>query len=151
MSLQNQDDNHRYDDIISLPHHVSKTRPQMSRINRAAQFSPFAALTGYESTIAETARLTDKRIEADDDTKADIDMRLQILIERAGEKPAVSITYFKPDDKKDGGSYVTISGNVKRVDEYELQVILTNGTKIPINSIYAIEGEIFRFLDNVIE
>lgn len=133
-----------YDDIINLPHHVSATRPQMSMIDRAAQFSPFAALTGYDAAIKETGRLTDERIEIDEDTKASLDMKQAYLMEIIDEQPEISVTYFLPDTKKSGGAYVTVTGNLKRFDEYERLLILTNGKKIPMDDIADIESDLFR-------
>lgn len=133
-----------YNDIINLPHHVSTTRPQMSMIDRAAQFSPFAALTGYDAAIKETGRLTDEKIEIDEDTKASLDMKQAYLMEIIDEQPEISITYFLPDTKKSGGAYVTVTGNLKRFDEYERLLILTNGKKIPMDDIADIESDLFR-------
>ena len=134
----------RYDDIINLPHHVSATRPQMSMMDRAAQFSPFAALTGYDDAIKETGRLTDEKIEMDEDRKAALDMKQAYLIEMIDEQPEISITYFLPDTKKSGGAYVTVTGNLKRFDEYERLLILTDGKKIPMDDIADIESDLFR-------
>ena len=134
----------KYDDIINLPHHVSKTRPQMSMLDRAAQFSPFAALTGYDAAIKETGRLTDEKIEMDEDRKGALDMKQAYLIEMIDEQPEISITYFLPDTKKSGGAYVTVTGNLKRFDEYERLLILTDGKKIPIDDIADIESDLFR-------
>lgn len=134
----------KYDDIIDLPHHVSATRPQMSMIDRAAQFSPFAALTGYDAAIKETGRLTDEKIEIDEDTKASLDMKQAYLMEIIDEQPEISVTYFLPDTKKTGGAYVTVTGNLKRFDEYERLLILTNGKKIPMDDIADIESDLFR-------
>ena len=133
-----------YEDIINLPHHVSKTRPQMSMLDRAAQFSPFAALTGYDAAIKETGRLTDEKIEMDEDRKAALDMKQAYLIEMLDEQPEISITYFLPDTKKLGGAYVTVTGNLKRFDEYERLLILTDGKKIPMDDIADIESDLFR-------
>lgn len=133
-----------YDDIINLPHHVSATRPQMPMIDRAAQFSPFAALTGYDAAIKETGRLTDEKIEIDEDTKASLDMKQVYLMEIIDEQPEISVTYFLPDTKKSGGAYVTVTGNLKRFDEYERLLILTNGKKIPMDDIANIESDLFR-------
>lgn len=140
-----------YDDIINLPHHVSETRPRMSQRDRAAQFSPFAALTGYDSEIKETARLTNEKIELDDYAISRIDSCLQILIDNAAEHPTISMTFFKADEKKSGGTYVTVSGDFRRIDESNRTVVLTDGTTIPIEDIYAIEGEIFRLFDEINE
>lgn len=136
--------NNRYDEIINLPRHVSKTRPQMSMQNRAAQFSPFAALTGYDDAIKETGRLTYEKIEMDEDRKAALDMKQAYLIEMIDEQPEISITYFLPDTKKSGGAYVTVTGNLKRFDEYERLLILTDGKKIPMDDIADIESDLFR-------
>ena len=133
-----------YDDIINLPHHVYATRPQMSMLDRAAQFSPFAALTGYDDAIKETGRLTDEKIEMDEDRKAALDMKQAYLIEMIDEQPEISITYFLPDTKKSGGAYVTVTGNLKRFDEYERLLILTDGKKIPMDDIADIESDLFR-------
>lgn len=133
-----------YEDIINLPHHVSKTRPQMSMLDRAAQFSPFAALTGYDAAIKETGRLTDEKIELDEDTKATLDMKQAYLIEMIDEQPEITIIYFLPDARKVGGAYVTVTGNLKRFDEYERLLILTNGKKIPMDDIADIESDLFK-------
>ena len=133
-----------YEDILNLPHHVSKTRPQMSMLDRAAQFSPFAALTGYDDAIKETGRLTDEKIEMDEDRKAALDMKQAYLIEMIDEQPEISITYFLPDTKKSGGAYVTVTGNLKRFDEYERLLILTDGMKIPMDDIADIESDLIR-------
>ena len=135
-----QDDPHRYDDIIDLPHHRSATRPHMPLTDRAAQFSPFAALTGYEAVITETARLTDRRIELDEDEKAAITQKLQTVLEHIRERPEITVTWFRPDGKKEGGAYVTATGRVKRIDEYDHAILMTNGTRIPICDVAAIES-----------
>lgn len=133
----------KYDDIMDLPHHVSKKHPQMPLLDRAAQFSPFAALTGHRAMIAETERLTEDRTELDEDKREEIALRLQILRERAGEKPEVMITFFIPDGRKAGGSYQTVFGTVKKVDEYKRQAVMEDGTVIPVKNISGIEGGIF--------
>lgn len=129
----------RYDDIIHLPHHVSKVHPQMSRHDRAAQFSPFAALTGHGAAIKETARLTQERIELDENSKQMLDETLRILQEQAGRHPMVRITYFQPDQKKSGGAYVEAVGNIKRIDVTERMILLHNGDAIPIDEVIEIE------------
>ena len=149
MEINNQKDS--YNDIINLSHHVSSTRPQMAQHVRAAQFSPFAALTGYDAEISETARLTNKRLKLSEDKKADLNERMQILLENVQDRPLVTITYFISDERKTGGSYKSVSGSVRRVDEYELLIIFTDGTTIPMGDIYNIEGEIFSVIDSVIE
>ena len=131
--------NNRYADIINLPHHVSKTRPQMPIADRAAQFSPFAALTGYDSAIEETGRLTDSFIELDESRKAVLNEKLQSMLKNIKEQPEVAITYFQPDEKKNGGSYINMSGVVKKIDEFEKCLILTDATKIPMKYIFEIK------------
>ncbi|MBQ8812931.1 MAG: hypothetical protein IJZ85_00315 [Lachnospiraceae bacterium] len=135
------DTRRKYEDIINLPHHISKTRPQMSMIDRAAQFSPFAALTGYDAAVKETARLTDERIELDESRMAMLDERLQMIRERimSDEQPEVTITYFQPDERKVGGVYVSVSGCVKRIDEYARAVVMKDGSQVSIDDIYDME------------
>lgn len=136
---------HRYDDIIHLPHHVSATHPQMPVADRAAQFSPFAALTGHDAAIAETARLTDERVELDDNAKELLNEKLRLVQEMMTERPEITITYFQPDDMKTGGSYATVTGNVKRIDANGQFLLMTDGTQIPIEEIFGIESEAFGF------
>lgn len=128
-----------YSDILNLPHHVSQTHKPMSQHSRASQFSPFAALTGYEEIVAESARLTDSRRELSEYEQSRINEQLQVIIGNIGELPKVKITYFVPDKRKSGGEYVTASGCVRRVDEYEMTVIFTDSRSIPIADIYDIE------------
>lgn len=128
-----------YDDIIDLPHHVSATRPQMFMMDRAAQFSPFAALTGYDAAIKETARLTDQKIDLDDYEKEEINDKIQLITEHLGEDFEVVITYFQPDSRKAGGAYVDAVGIVKKIDEYDRVIILQDGKKIPIDDILDID------------
>ena len=135
-----------YDDIIHLPRPISKTHPPMSVMDRAAQFSPFAALTGYDAAIKETARLTDEKIELDEYAKDALNERLQILAEWIKDHPEIAITYFQPDAKKNGGAYVTAIGAVKKIDEYERFVVMTDGTGIFIEDIIRIDGQIFDVL-----
>ena len=111
----------------------------MSAIDRAAQFSPFAALTGYEAAIKETARLTDERVELDEYMKDALSDRLQIIVGRIKEHPEITITYFQPDIKKSGGVYVTAIGTAKKIDEYERVVVMTDGISIPIDEIISID------------
>ena len=120
-----------YDDLMDLPHHTSAVHPPMSVYDRAAQFAPFAALTGHDTAIRETARLTESRVELDEYSKADLNRRLCILQDRIDEQPEVSITYYLPDKKKSGGVYVTVTGCVKKVDEYEHIVVMRDGTNVP--------------------
>ena len=138
------ENNHKYDDIIGLPHHVSATRPRMSMIDRAAQFSPFQALTGYGAAIQETGRLTDRKIELSEDERIVLDMKQQILLDNIRECPDVSITYFIPDERKAGGSYVKVTGNLKKIDDYQRLLILTDRAQIPLDEIVDIESELFN-------
>lgn len=128
-----------YDDIINLPHHVSKTRPQMSMLERAAQFAPFQALSGYGAAIQETARLTEDKIELGDEDVALLNAKLQILADHLPESSEVCITWFKPDERKSGGSYVRTTGKVKRIDDVTGLISLQSGEKILIENIIAIE------------
>ena len=137
----------KYDDIINLPHPTSAKHPRMSLYDRAAQFSPFAALTGHDDAVKETARLTDKKIEIDEDTKARLNEKLQIIQDNIGTDVIVTFTYFVPDERKSGGKYISCSGIVKRIDEYEHTVILTDKTSIPIEQISGIESELFSGFD----
>lgn len=139
-------DSGSYDDIINLPHHVSSKRPQMSMLDRAAQFSPFAALTGYDDAIQETGRLTDEKINLSEEEKETLDRKQQILLEKLSDYPALTITYFVPDAKKSGGAYATISGRLKKIDGFERRMLLTDGTKIPLDDVADIESELFRDL-----
>ena len=131
----------KYNDIINLPHHRSEKHPRMTMINRAAQFSPFAALTGHDAAIKETARLTDERIELDESAKAIIDERLQYIEENIKSVPVVTITYFVPDERKSGGEYLTVTGKVKKIDSSTNCIIMTDGAAISIYEILNIEGE----------
>lgn len=124
-----------YDDIIALPHPEPRTHPRMSLHDRAAQFSPFAALTGHSAAIAETGRLTDSRITLDESEMARVDAALQRLQELLPQAPAVSITYFVPDERKTGGSYQTITGVVRRIDTVNSVLLLTDQRAIPIPDI----------------
>lgn len=133
----------RYDEIIHLPHHVSTVHPQMPLADRAAQFSPFAALTGYDAAVAEAGRLTCRRAELTESETETLNHRLTLLQEHLAEGPAVSITYFQPDERKDGGAYVRVSGVVKKVDAYQRTVVFTDKTAIPIDEIARLEGELF--------
>ena len=129
----------KYDDIINLPHHISKKHPQMTLEARAAQFAPFAALTGYDDEVKETERLTNRRIELDDEAKSILDNKIQIILEQISQRPTVSITYFLPDTKKAGGEYVTITGTIKKIDGYNQVIVLENRIEIPINEITDID------------
>ena len=131
-----------YADIINLPHHVSSTRPQMSMMDRAAQFSPFAALTGYDAAIKETGRLTDEKIEMDEESLNILNMKFQILARSLDDEPEVTFTYFKPDERKAGGAYLTASGVVKKIDDFERLIVMRNGTKIPMDDVLDFDIEV---------
>jgi len=128
----------KYDDIIHLSHHVSKSRPQMPIADRAAQFSPFAALTGHEAAIQETARVTDKKIELDEHKKNLLNEKLLLITENLQRMQKVQITYFLPDERKKGGAYIQVEDCVKKIDDYQRMVIMEDGLKIRIDDIYDI-------------
>ena len=136
-----------YEDIINRPHHVSKARPQMSELVRAAQFAPFAALTGYDAAIKETGRLTDERIELDVEALSALDMKYQLLMEAHDDAPEVTITYFQPDERKAGGKYVSAVGAVKKIDDFERRITMRDGTRIPTDDVLSIDGELFSSLE----
>ena len=133
-----------YDDIIDLPHHVSEMHPPMSRADRAAQFSPFAALTGYDAAVRETARVTERRIELDEGVKAELNARLNCILEHLSEHPQVSITYFMPDEKKSGGAYRTVTGAVRKLDSFAKTLTLADGTVVPMEEMVHVEGNLFE-------
>ena len=137
----------KYADIIDLPHHQSDTRPKMSNYDRAAQFSPFAALTGHAESIKETARLTDEYSDQSEEMKAIMNEKILFLMEQLENHPEITITFFKPDEKKQGGAYITITGVVKKIKTYERQIQMTTGDLIPIDMIFGIDGEIFSRMD----
>ena len=133
----------KYDDIINLPHHVSETHPPMSRADRAAQFSPFAALTGYDAAVRETARVTERRIELDEEAKAELNAELNRILEHLPEHPQVSITYFVPDERKSGGAYHTVTGSVRKLDSFAKTLTLADGTVISMEEMVHAEGMFF--------
>lgn len=137
----------KYKDIIDLPHHQSIRRPRMAMIDRAAQFSPFAALTGHNDAIIETARLTDRKIELDEGTKSIINEKIQMISDFLFEKPTVTFTHFEPDIKKEGGTYLNTTGTVKMIDEFKREIILTDGRIILIEHIYDIESDLFKYME----
>lgn len=139
-----------YDDIIRLPHPDSPTHPRMSVHNRAAQFAPFAALTGHDAAIRETARLTGSRVELDESEQAALDRRLQRLRSRLSERPVIQITCFRPDERKAGGAYHTTTGTVKKFDTDAGILVLQDGTRLPIADILRVEGPLFRDEDDPI-
>jgi len=136
--------NKNYDDIINLPHFESKKHPRMSLDARSAQFAPFAALTGYEDAVKETARLTDKKIEIDDELKQILNNKLQYILENNDINPEVIFTYFVADKRKTGGKYEEKEGNIKKIDNINGYVILKDKTKIIIDDIINITSEIFN-------
>ena len=128
----------KYEVIINLTHHTSTKHPHMSMADRAAQFSPFAALTGYSAAIEETARFVGSKLELDENIRLTIDMKLQKLADRIAEKPFVTLKHFRQDSRKDGGEYVITEGNLKKIDEITKTLHLTDGTVIDIESLLAI-------------
>lgn len=135
-----------YEDIVNLPPHISKRHPQPSMMDRAARFAPFAAITGYEEMVLEEARVTEERIDLDEGALSLLNEKLNMIQEFLDEEPEVKITYFEPDKRKSGGAYVSITGTVKRIDEYERFVLMTDGKKIRIEEIYNIQGDLFYTL-----
>lgn len=131
-----------YEDIIHLPHHVSPARPRMPMRDRAAQFSPFAALTGYGDAVEEAARLTDEKIELSEEQAALLDDKQQILADALAEheQPEIAVTYFLKDAKKAGGRYVTATGKLKRIDEGERVLVFAGGQRIPFDDVWDITG-----------
>ena len=133
-----------YDDIIHLPHHVSTEHPQMPLRDRAAQFSPFAALVGYEDVVEESARRTSLKRELDESEKAELDRRLAVVASHLAEKPEIEVEYFVRDARKDGGKYVSGRGVVVRILPVERKLVLSDGTVIPLEDIAGIDGDLFR-------
>lgn len=136
-----------YKDIINLPHHTSTKRPRMTIYNRAAQFSPFAALTGYEEAVKETARITSEQIELDEYEIQIINDKLNIALEKKDLNLPINITFFKPDVKKKGGEYLTVSGVIKRINEQKHTVVLADKSEIPICFIYSLDGDVFNIIN----
>ena len=132
-----------YEDIIDLPPHISEKYPQPTMMDRAARFAPFAAITGYEEMVLEEARPTEERAELDENTLTVLNEKLNIIQETLAEKPEIRVTYFLPDTKKAGGSYVTVAGTVKRIDEYNRVLLMTDGRAIPIDEIFDLESPLF--------
>lgn len=136
----------KYDDIIHLPHHVSPTRKRMSMAERAAQFSPFAALVGYEGAIRETGRLTDRKIDLSEDEKAVLDRKQQVILAalERGERPEVTVTYFLPDARKAGGEYVRFTGRIKQIDTIRNCFICTDGREIPLVDVLELDSVLYQ-------
>lgn len=141
--MRNEDD-HKYDDIINLPHHISNRHTPMPIADRAAQFAPFAALTGHSAVIRETARLTEEKRELNEDTRETLDRKLYVVKEHLKQGCVIKVTYFEPDMKKRGGKYIQAIGSVKKVDEYRKCIVMTDGTLILIDDILDISGDIFQ-------
>ena len=140
--------NKNYDDIINLPHYVSKKRPQMSIEDRSAQFAPFAALTGYDEKVKETARLTDRKIELEDGQKEILNNKLLYILENIEEKPEITFTYFIKDTKKSGGKYIEKTGIARKIDMVEQYIQLIDKSKIYIDDIIDIETDLFNNINN---
>lgn len=140
-------DTGKYDDIIHLPNPTPTCKPRMSPLDRAAQFAPFAALTGYEAVVEEAARLTDTRLELSEDMKIMLNDKMQVILDNLASEPFVTITYFVPDSRKTGGAYVEVSGIVEHIDEYKHCIVMKDDTQIPIEQIRAIEGDSFNTID----
>ena len=136
--------NNNYDDIIDLPHHVSSRHARMSRENRAAQFAPFAALTGYDASVREEARLTGEKLPLIDEQIDIMNAKMAFLTEKASEHPEISLTYFLADDRKEGGKYVTVTDRLNRIDTVEGVLILSKRNKIALDDILNVESEIFE-------
>ena len=136
-----------YSKIISLPHHQSATHKRMSNYDRAAQFAPFAALTGHDEAIKETARLTDDCIEMGEDRLGELSAKIQLLIDKLPEQPEITVVYFVPDERKSGGSYAEKTGVVRIIDEYERKLVFYDGDKILIDRVADFKGEIFSQLE----
>ncbi|MCI8856848.1 MAG: YolD-like family protein [Clostridiaceae bacterium] len=141
--MNKNDDPHRYDDIIDLPHHVSSSHPPMPLRDRAAQFAPFAALAGYGAVINETARFTESRPELEEEQLDILNTKMAQLQEHLKEKPEITFSCFRPDGKKSGGSFEVITGTVRKADQYEGTITFTDGRKIRIENILDMEGNIF--------
>lgn len=133
----------RYEDILHMPHHVSPNRPRMSMLDRAAQFSPFAALSGYEAAIQETGRLTDSQVELEPDEAAVLDEKIRLLQHRQEEQPEITLIYFVPDERKPGGAYARITGRVSRIDPQKQTIRMTDGTAVSFRQLRTIEGALF--------
>ena len=139
--------NGKYDDMVYMQNPTPTCKPRMSLHDRAAQFSPFAALTGYDAAVEETARLTDTRLELSEDMKTILNEKMQMILDNADSEPVVTITYFVPDKRKAGGAYVDVAGIVKEIDEYERCIVMTDKKKISIEQIREINGELFSGID----
>lgn len=137
----------KYDDIIDLPYPSKTARQRMSMHDRAAQFSPFAALTGYEDAVEKTARVTDEKLELAEDMKAIIDAKLSVIADRINARPTVIITYFVPDEKKSGGKYVTVTDKIRDIDPIEREIVLEKKGRVEIENVRSIDSDIFSSLE----
>lgn len=137
----------KYDDIIHLPRHVSASHPPMSLHDRAAQFSPFAALTGHAGAVRETARHTQERMELSEDERAELDEKIRMIQECMDAHPEISVTYFQPDQRKKGGAYVEAVGSIKKIDGYEQVIVMEGGKRIPMGQVAGLDGDLFRFME----
>ena len=137
----------KYDDIIDLPHPEPQTHPRMPMRDRAAQFAPYAALTGYDAVIRETGRLTDARIEPDEEALTALNMKFRLLMDALGDAPEITLLVFRPDARKAGGAYLSVTGRVRKVDEYARLMTLQDGTKIPMDDILDMTGALFSPLE----
>lgn len=133
----------QYEDMLNLPHHVSEKHPQMSMPERAAQFSPFAALTGYGDAVRETARLTDEFIDLDENSRESLDRKLAVLQEHLAERPVVTVLFFEPDDKKSGGAYQSVSGIIKKIDTFRHRLVMEDGQSLSMEYMIQLDGELF--------
>ena len=133
----------KYSDMLDMPHHVSSRHPQMPMEKRAAQFSPFAALTGYGDAVEEAARLTDQKAELTDEILDGVNLKLNILSDHLQEKPVIHVTYFQKDTRKEGGRYITVTDTIRKIDKFHKVILMDNGTEVPVEEISAIEGELF--------
>lgn len=136
-----------YRELLHLPHHRSQTHAPMPRRDRAAQFAPFAALTGYDSAIEEAGRLTEGKVELGEEALNALNRRYWLLVDALGGEPEVEITYFRPDDRKNGGAYLTVTGIVRKIDEYARLITMQDGTRIPMDDVLRISGGIFSALE----
>ena len=144
MQEKQQGEDGHYADMLDLPHPTSSRHPRMPIIDRAAQFAPFAALTGYDDAIEETARLTDEMLRMTEDQREQLDRRQQLLLASIDRMPKVEVTYFLPDARKTGGSYRTVRGTLERIDEIKRILHLSGGHRIPLDAVCNLESEIFR-------
>lgn len=134
----------QYGDLLQRSYPAASTRVRMSNIERAAQFSPFSALTGYEDAVAETARLTENEKELDENRKSMINEKLNLLLQDHSSEQVVSFIYFQPDTRKSGGKYVTCTGKIQKIDLYQKKILLMDGTQIPIEQLYEIDSDFFK-------